>query len=65
MPALAAQVERLATAEGTDNLLAAIAAAVHDFDVGNPGLLPTEMLAAGTPATWLGLAHHAISGRLP
>jgi hypothetical protein len=65
VPALAAQVAHLATAEATDHLLAAIAAGVHDFDVDNPGLLPIDILAAGSAATWLGLAHHAISGRLP
>lgn len=65
VPAVAAQVEHLATVEATDLLLAAIATAVHDFDVENPGLLPTDLLAAGSAAIWLGLAHHAISGRLP
>jgi hypothetical protein len=65
VPALAAQLEHLATVEATDLLLAAITAAVHDFDVDNPGLLPTDLLAAGSAAMWLGLAHHAISGRLP
>ena len=65
VPALAAQVAHLATVEATDHLLAAIAAVVHDFDVDNPGLLPTDLLAAGSAAMWLGLAHHAISGRLP
>ncbi len=65
VPALAAQVEHLATVEATDHLLAAIAAVIHDFDVDDPGLLPTDMLAAGSAATWLGLAHYAMSGRLP
>ncbi len=65
VPALAAQVEHLATVEATEHLLAAIAAVIRDFDVDDPGLLPTDMLAAGSAATWLGLAHHAISGRLP
>jgi hypothetical protein len=65
VPPLAAQVEQLATADATEHLVAAIAAVVHDFDVDNPGLLPTDMLAAGSAATWLGLAHHAISGRPP
>jgi len=63
--AVASQLEQLATVEATDHLLAAIATAVHDFDVENPGLLPTDMLAAGSAAMWLGLAHHAVSGRLP
>ena len=65
VPALAAQVEHLATVEATDHLLAAIAGVVRDFDVDNPDLLPTDLLAAGSAATWLGLAHHAISGLLP
>jgi hypothetical protein len=65
LPGLAAQVERLATVDATEHLLAAIAAVVHHFDVDNPGLLPTDMLAAGSAATWLGLAHYAMSGRLP
>lgn len=65
VPALAAQVEHLATVDATYHLLAATAAVIHDFDVDDPGLLPTDMLAAGSAATWLGLAHHAISGRLP
>jgi hypothetical protein len=65
VPALAAQVTHLAPAEATEQLLAAITAAVRDFDVDNPGLLPSDLLAAGTAATWLGLAHHAICGRLP
>ena len=65
VPALAAQVEHLATVEATEHLLAATAAVIRDFDVDNPGLLPTDMLTAGSAATWLGLAHYAISGRLP
>lgn len=65
VPALAAQVEHLAPVEATEQLLAAITAAVRDFDVDNPGLRPTDLLAAGSAAMWLGLAHHAISGRLP
>jgi hypothetical protein len=65
VPALAAQVEHLATVEATEHLLAAITSVVHDFDVDNPDLLPTDLLAAGSAATWLGLAHYAMSGRLP
>jgi len=65
VPALAAQVEHLATADATEHLLAAVAAVIHDFDVDDPGLLPTDMLTAGSAATWLGLAHYAMSGRLP
>ena len=63
--AVVAQVEHLATPDATEHLLAAIAAVIRDFDVDNPGLLPTDLLAAGSAAMWLGLAHHAISGRLP
>ena len=65
VPALAAQVEHLATVEATEHLLGAAAAVIHDFDVDDPGLLPTDILAAASAATWLGLAHHAMSGRLP
>jgi hypothetical protein len=39
VPAVAAQVEHLATVEATDQLLAAIAAVVRDFDVDNPDLV--------------------------
>ena len=65
VPPLAAQVEQLVTADATEHLLAAIATVVQDFDVDNPGLLPTDLLAAGSAATSLGLAHHAMTGRLP
>jgi hypothetical protein len=65
VPALAEHFARLSTVEATERLLAAIAAVVHDFDLDNPGLAPTDLLAAGSAATWLGLAHRAISGRLP
>jgi hypothetical protein len=65
VPALVDDFARLSTVETTERVLAAIAAVVHDFDVDNPGLLPTDMLAAGSAATWLGLAHYAMSGRLP
>jgi hypothetical protein len=65
VPALAEQFARLSTMDATKRLLAAIAAVVHDFDLDNPGLAPTDLLAAGSAATWLGLAHHAISDRLP
>ena len=50
--------------EATEHLLAAIAAVVHDFDIDNPALLPIDVLTAGSAATWLGLAHHAMRGRL-
>jgi hypothetical protein len=65
VPTLAEDFARLSTVEATERLLAAIAAVIHDFGVDNPGLLPTDMLAAGSAATWLGLAHYAMSGRLP
>ena len=63
VPALAEHFARLSTVEATERLLAAIAAVFHDFDVDNPGLLPIDMLAAGSAATWLGLAHDSMSGR--
>jgi len=65
VPTLVEDVERLSTAEAAEHLLAATAAVIHDFDVDDPGLRPIDVLAAGSTATWLGLAHHAISGRLP
>ena len=65
VPALAEDIARLPTVEATERLLAATAAVIHDFDVDDPGLLPTDMLTAASAATWMGLAHHAISGRLP
>jgi hypothetical protein len=65
VPTLAAQIEQLVTADATEHLLAAIAAVVEDFDLDNPGLRATDLLAAGSAATWLGFAHRAISGRLP
>jgi hypothetical protein len=65
VPTLVEDVERLSTVEATEHLLAATAAVIHDFDVDNPALLPIDILAAGSAATWLGLAHHAMSGRLP
>jgi hypothetical protein len=65
VPRLAEDIEWLSTVEATEHFLATIAAVVHDFDVDSPGLLSTDMLAAGSAANWLGLAHHRISGRLP
>jgi hypothetical protein len=65
VPALAEHFARLSTLEATERLLAAIAAVVHDFDLDNLGLAPIDLLTAGSAATWLGLAHRAISGRLP
>jgi hypothetical protein len=65
VPTLADDIERVSTVEATESLLAAIVAVVHGFDVDDQALLPTDMVAAGSAATWLGLAHYAISGRLP
>jgi len=65
VPALAEDVARLSTVQAAERLLAAIAAAIHDFDLDDPGLLPTDMLTAGSAATWLGLAHYVVSGRMP
>jgi hypothetical protein len=65
VPTLADDFARLSTVDATERLLGAIATVIHDFDIDNPGLLPTDLLTAGSAATWLALAHHAISGRLP
>ena len=65
VPTLADDFARLSTVDATERLLGAIATVIHDFDIDNHGLLPTDLLAAGSAATWLALAHHAISGRLP
>ena len=64
-PALTANAECLPTAEAARWLLAAVRTCIFDFDVDDPDLRPVDILAAGTAATWLGLAHHAICGRLP
>jgi len=45
--------------------LFALAEAIASFDVDDPRLTPADLLAAGTAATWLAMAYHAISGRLP
>jgi hypothetical protein len=65
VPRLEQDIARLPTVDAADHLLAAIVAAIHGVDIDNPGLLPIDMLAAGSAATWLALAHYAISGRLP
>jgi hypothetical protein len=65
IPALADELDGVPTAQASDRLVAAIAAATTDFDLDDPRLLPTDVLAAGTAANWLAMAHHAISGRLP
>ena len=65
IPALAADVASLPLEEATELLLAAIVGGLHAFDVDNPALSPEDLLAAGTAAHWLGLAHYALAGRLP
>ena len=65
IPTLADELDGVPTAQASDRLLAAIAAAVTDFDLDDPRLLSVDVLAAGTAANWLAMAHHAISGRLP
>ena len=64
-PALTAIVECLPTTEATRWLLAVLRTCIFDFDVEDPRLRSDDMLAAGAAANWLGLAHHAICGRLP
>ena len=51
--------------EATGALLVVLAEAIASFDIDDPRLTPTDLLAAGTAATWLAMAYHAISGRLP
>lgn len=51
--------------DATGALLVALAEAIASFDVDDPRLTPADLLAAGTAATWLAMAYHAISGRLP
>jgi hypothetical protein len=51
--------------DATRVLLAALADGIASFDVDDLQLTPADLLAAGTAATWLAMAHHAISGRLP
>ncbi len=65
VPALAADVADLPLEQATELLLAAIVEGLHAFDVDNPALSPADLLAAGTAAHWLGLAHYALAGRLP
>jgi len=64
-PPLAAQIRDLPLEQATEVFLAVIVAGLHDFNVDNTGLLPGDLLAAGTAAYWLGMAHHALTGRLP
>jgi hypothetical protein len=65
IPPLGAHLKDLPTKEATNRLLAAITTFISDFDVGDPRLRPVDMLAAGSAANWLTMAHHAISGQLP
>ena len=65
IPALAAQIRDLPLPEATEVLLASIVAGLHDFDVDDTALQPSDLLAAGTAAYWFGMAHHALTGQLP
>lgn len=65
VPALAAQICDLPLSEATEVLLASIVAELHDFDVDDAALQPSDLLAAGTAAYWFGMAHHALTGQLP
>jgi hypothetical protein len=65
IPPLDAHLKDLPTKEATSRLLVAIATCITNFDVDEPRLRPVDMLVAGTAASWLAMAHHAISGRLP
>jgi hypothetical protein len=63
--ALASDVADLPIEEATSLLLQAIVIGLHAFDVDNPALSPADLLAAAAAAHWLGLAHYALTGRLP
>jgi hypothetical protein len=65
IPTLAAGLDGLPTATATDRLLVAIATGISDLDADEPRLQTRDVLAAAVAGTWLALAHHAISGRLP
>ena len=65
IPALAAQIRDLPLPQATDVFLAWIVAGLHDFDVDDTALQPSDLLAAGTAAYWFGMAHHALTGQLP
>ena len=65
IPALAAQIRDLPLPEATEVFLAWIVAGLHDFDVDDTALQPSDLLAAGTAAYWFGMAHHALTGQLP
>jgi hypothetical protein len=65
IPALAAQIRDLPLPEATGVFLASIVAGLHDFDVDDSALQPSDLLAAGTAAYWFGMAHHVLTGQLP
>lgn len=65
VPTLADDLDRLSTYDARERLLDTIAGALGDLDIGSPELTPRAVLAVGSAASWLGLAHHAISGQLP
>ena len=65
IPALAAQIRDLPLPESTAVFLGWIVAGLHDFDVDDTALQPSDLLAAGTAAYWFGIAHHALTGQLP
>jgi hypothetical protein len=65
VPALTDHLDRLPTHDASGRLLGAIATALDEFDPTSADLSPRAMLAAGSAASWLALAHHAISRQLP
>jgi hypothetical protein len=65
IPPLSTRIRDLPLPEATHVLLAAIVDGLHDFDIDQVGVLPDDLVAAGTAAYWLGMAHHALTGRLP
>ncbi|MGH3266305.1 MAG: hypothetical protein ACRDNS_30420 [Trebonia sp.] len=65
VPTLADDLDRLSTCDAGERLLDTIAGAFGDFDLDSPDLSPRAVLAAGSAASWLALAHHVIGGRLP
>ena len=65
VPTLADDLDRLSTTDAGERLLDTIAGALDDFDIGSPDLNPRDVLAAGSATSWLALAHHALTDRLP
>ena len=51
--------------QATGRLLAAISNCLASVDANDDRWTPTELVAVGTAASWLAMAHHAISGQLP